>query len=791
MRQSIWQRLPLIARLLVTASLALVIAASTMLAVSVRQESEEARHDLNVDLAMRLELLSTLLSEPAVIGDYATIQQSLDRYIAHPQVNSVEFRDSAGNQLRSRSEKTAPSSSAPSWFLNIFGFSDISGSAKLIIGGHDYGEVIITLSSQQFGERAWLHLQNHLTVLLLAIFLDFFGIWLILRTSLAPLKNLEESANIAASGDLDILIEPAGSPELRHLIDAFNRMITNIRTAQDNLLESRQESLRQTKRLSEVIWGTNIGTWEWNVQTGETIFNERWAGVVGYALEELQPVSIETWGRLVHPEDSKQSQELLKRCFERQDEYYECEVRMRHKNGEWVWVLDRGRVVEWAPDGKPLRMSGTHQEITERKLLEETLRLERDFNNAILDTAKSIVMVLNRGGEIVRMNQEAQRFTGYSFAEAAHEPFFWTRFLLPEQQQKVRGVFDNLMTGNVVARYENYWVRRDDSQCLFDWSNSLLRNAAGEAEFLVTVGIDISERKSIEEQLNKSLRYNRSLIEASLDPLATISKDGKIMDVNQATEEMTGIVRAKLIGGDFSDYFTDPEKAREGYQNVFMTGRIRDYPLSIRHVDGHATEVLFSASIFRDEQGEVAGVFAAARDITKLKQTVERIEHMAHFDSLTDLPNRVLLGDRLHQVLVSAKRDKSKTALMFIDLDRFKPINDKYGHHIGDLLLVQVGHRMQSCIRESDTVARIGGDEFVVLLPNVETENDALRAAEKIRTALRLPFDIQALTLEISSSIGIALYPKHGQDWESLSKNADAAMYRAKATGRDAIVLAT
>lgn len=788
MLQSIWKRLPLIARLLVTASLALFIAGSAMLSVSVRQEAGEARHDLKADLSMRLELLLTLLSEPAVIGDYATMQQSLDRYIANPLVDSAEFRDSSGTRLTSRSEQTA--SLAPSWFQKMFGFSDISGSAKLVIGGHDYGEVSISLSSRQFGERAWLHLQNHLTVLLLAIFIDFFGIWLILHNSLAPLKSLEASANVAAGGNLDIRIEPAGSPELRHLVAAFNRMITSIRTAQDKLLESRQESQRQTKRLSEVIWGTNIGTWEWNVQTGETIFNERWAGIVGYTLEELQPLSIETWGRLVHPEDASRSEALLQRCFEHQDEYYECEARMRHKNGDWIWVLDRGRVVEWTPEGKPLRMSGTHQEINERKRLEETLRLERDFNNAILDTARSIVMVLDRTGRIVRLNQEAQRFTGYSYAEAAHQPFFWTRFLLPEQQQKVRGVFDNLMAGNVVARYENYWVRRDGSPCLFDWSNSLLRNADGEAEFLVTVGIDISERKAIEEQLHKSLRYNRSLIEASLDPLATISKEGKIMDVNQATENMTGVVRAQLIGSDFSDYFTDPERAREGYREVFTAGRISDYPLSIRHIDGHATEVLYSASLFHDEQGEVAGVFAAARDITKLKQTVERIEHMAHFDSLTDLPNRVLLDDRLHQALAAAKRDKLKTALMFIDLDRFKPINDKYGHHIGDLLLVQVAHRMQSCIRESDTVARIGGDEFVVLLPNVEAKDDALRVAEKIRAALRIPFDIQALTLEISSSTGIALYPEHGQDWESLSRNADAAMYRAKESGRDTVVLA-
>lgn len=136
------------------------------------------------------------------------------------------------------------------------------------------------------------------------------------------------------------------------------------------------ELKRERMRLEEIIWGTNVGTWEWNVQTGETVFNERWADIIGYTLDEISPTSIETWTRYAHPEDLERSTELLEKNFSKELDRYECEVRMRHKNGTWVWVIDRGKVVEWTTDGKPLRMSGTHTDISERKKLD---RMKSEF----------------------------------------------------------------------------------------------------------------------------------------------------------------------------------------------------------------------------------------------------------------------------------------------------------------------------------------------------------------------------------------------------------------------------
>lgn len=178
---------------------------------------------------------------------------------------------------------------------------------------------------------------------------------------------------------------------------------------------------------------------------------------------------------------------------------------------------------------------------------------------------------------------------------------------------------------------------------------------------------------------------------------------------------------------------------------------------------------------------------ASLRQRAIQKNTEEQIQRLAHYDSLTELPNRALFFDRLQQALATAKRDKARLAVMFLDIDLFKPVNDTLGHDIGDLLLKEIAQRIQGCLRESDTAARMGGDEFVVLLPTIEMDQDALVVAEKICAALNQPFEIAGHAIRISSSIGIAAYPENGSEEKALLKNADTAMYYAKESGRNTV----
>jgi diguanylate cyclase (GGDEF)-like protein/PAS domain S-box-containing protein len=188
--------------------------------------------------------------------------------------------------------------------------------------------------------------------------------------------------------------------------------------------------------------------------------------------------------------------------------------------------------------------------------------------------------------------------------------------------------------------------------------------------------------------------------------------------------------------------------------------------------------------------GQVQALEGILVDITELKQIQEQIQHMASYDNLTDLPNRALLADRIERALLAAQRHSFKLAIFFIDLDKFKPINDELGHAVGDWLLKAVAQRMVESVRESDTVARIGGDEFAVLLPSIASPQDACNVAEKIRCALNRPFITpDGVTLGISCSIGVALYPEHGAKERDLLRAADEAMYRVKQGGRNAVEL--
>ena len=219
-----------------------------------------------------------------------------------------------------------------------------------------------------------------------------------------------------------------------------------------------------------------------------------------------------------------------------------------------------------------------------------------------------------------------------------------------------------------------------------------------------------------------------------------------------------------------------------------LEGRTASYSNEhrIRCKDGSIKWVLARGMVVsRDDNGQPLRMIGTHTNITERKLTEDRVRHLAHYDVLTGLPNRALLTDRMHQAIAMARRDKVMLAVMFLDLDKFKPVNDTFGHDIGDLLLKEVAKRLLNSIRASDTVARIGGDEFVVLLPTIEQEQDATVVARKILHALNQTFDIASHSLHISSSIGIAVYPEHADNEKLLLINADIAMYHAKKNGRN------
>ncbi|MBE0621747.1 MAG: diguanylate cyclase, partial [Burkholderiales bacterium] len=206
-----------------------------------------------------------------------------------------------------------------------------------------------------------------------------------------------------------------------------------------------------------------------------------------------------------------------------------------------------------------------------------------------------------------------------------------------------------------------------------------------------------------------------------------------------------------------------------------------------RRKNGELFVEWLSIKRLHDKEGNVTHHVAVFSDVTEHRVETDRIRRLAHYDLLTGLPNRALFADRARQALAMAKRDKTELAVMFLDLDRFKEVNDTLGHAVGDLLLKAAAARMQDCLRASDTVARIGGDEFVVLLPTIETAENAMAVAQKMRHALLRPFELAGRSLRVTCSVGVAVHPGHGDDEKQLLRNADIAMYRAKKGGRDSV----
>ncbi len=257
---------------------------------------------------------------------------------------------------------------------------------------------------------------------------------------------------------------------------------------------------------------------------------------------------------------------------------------------------------------------------------------------------------------------------------------------------------------------------------------------------------------------------------------------------NRLLREQFDAPMEEIVGYDDHKFF-DAETAdnmRKDDLRVLQDGETIQIEETNPNILTGVTNVFLSVKLpLRREDGSIYALCGISTDITERKEIEEHMRHMAQYDGLTHLPNRALFNDRLQQALVAAQRNQERLALMFLDLDKFKPVNDTYGHGVGDLLLKEVAQRMQDCLRESDTAARIGGDEFVVLLPAIETEQDAGIVGGKILHALNQPFELAGHRLNISSSIGVAVYPEHGSSEKQLVKSADIAMYHAKKNGRN------
>jgi len=419
------------------------------------------------------------------------------------------------------------------------------------------------------------------------------------------------------------------------------------------------------------------------------------------------------------------------------------------------------------------------RDMTERKRSEQAAQQLA----TIVTASDDAIIGKTLDGIIVSWNSGAERMYGYCADEMLGRSI--ATLAPPELADDTPGILARIRRGERVERHETVRMRKDGRRIDVSLTVSPIRDANGIATGAAVIARDISERKQAEEALREKESRIRRLVDANIIGVTFWDVGGAIIDANDIFLRLFGFSREDLVSGKirWSD-MTPPEYRMVdalAYEELMSTGSCKPYEKEFIRKDGCRVPVLVGRAMLEGSRDQGVGFVL---DLSARKQVEEQVRHMADHDALTGLPNRVLMQDRMQQAIAFAHRNRRKVAILFVDLDYFKNINDSLGHHIGDVVLQMTSIRLQKCLREGDSVARLGGDEFLLCLPLLGDSTDAAGVAHKALETLAQPFIVEGHAMHLSGSIGVSLYPVDGTDVETLMRTADTAMYHAKEMGR-------
>ncbi len=418
------------------------------------------------------------------------------------------------------------------------------------------------------------------------------------------------------------------------------------------------------------------------------------------------------------------------------------------------------------------------------KITSDHRRLEEVYRSVVESTSDSIYMVdkecrylFMNNQHLSRLGLPAEQIIGKRYSE----------FHSPEQDKVFAEAVNKVFSTGESIQHEHR-SERDKRYFLRTFSPVKDRGPNGEITRVVIISTDITERRLDEEAIRESEQKYRTIIENIEDGYHELDFSGNIVFFNDSLLKILGYSRDEFTRMNYRN-LTDEETARQLLQvcdEVHRTGKPSSgIEIEVMKKDGTMTVVEMSVSLILDAKGHEVGFRNLIRDVTERKRSEETIRRLAYHDPLTGLPNRLLFTDRLNMAITRAKRNRQYLAVMMLDLDYFKEINDTLGHHMGDRLLHAVASRLTELLRKGDTIARMGGDEFLILLPEITNVEVTTTIAQKIVESFQSFFVIDNRELHITTSIGIAIYPDASDDVETLIKHADIAMYRAKGSGRN------
>jgi len=594
---------------------------------------------------------------------------------------------------------------------------------------------------------------------------------------------------------------------------AVGRDVTEQQQAEAALRESEE-------RLRLAVEGSELGLWDWNLETGEVARNAQWAEMLGHAFDEIDFTTAQ-WSKLVHPDDKASVWRSIDEHLRGKTPRHQTDYRLRTKTGQYKWILDRAKVVKRGPDGRALRMSGTHTDISARRQKEvreqaRTRVLELLAEGAPLSTIlTAIVGQLEAENpdllcSILLLDDEGKRlatgaapslpdfynaainglpigpgvgscgnaaFTGQrTIVEDIQTHPYWANFKGLAAQAGLGFCWSEPILaadGKVLGTFALYQRQAQSSGGL---DTQLVENAAHLARIAI-------ERKRIDDELQLAALVYQNSSEAMM----VVDADNHIIGINPAFSKITGYSEEETLG-NMPSMLSSGRQGKAFYKAMWETINRTGYwqgEIWNRRKNGEEFAEWLTVNTIHHADGTIHRRVALFSDITKKKQSDELIWRQANFDPVTHLPNRRLFRDRFEQEIKKAQRNGFSLALLFIDLDRFKEVNDTLGHDCGDALLVEAARRIASCVRKSDTVARLGGDEFTVILSGLPDSGYVERVAKSINRKMADPFPLGNEVVHISASLGVTFCPEDATESEQLLKNADQAMYCAKKEGRN------
>ena len=628
------------------------------------------------------------------------------------------------------------------------------------------------------------------------------------RTDGSPFPANESAASIALTTGRDVVGQLVGlhldhgelrwlSVNARALRDgqAITGVVTTFAdvTEQQSIIVGLADSERRFRLLAE-----NSSDLITSIDPGgvRTYVSPSCRTLLGFDPEELiGRLSVD----ILHPDDRDRIARHLQSVLEHGPASEEA--RFRHKAGGWVWLETRGRAVR-DERGSVIEVLAVARDVTERRQAEETLRASeaaavaaRDALETVLDaTTQYAIIGTDADGLITVFNGGAERMLGFRAEDliGRERP---TLFHDPDELLRLAAEF-----GVRPERVLGYGTRDRDTDTR-DWTLvradgvklpvslaiTAIRSADGTLTGYLGIGRDITaERQAARELRDAEERFRNAFDQAPIGK-ALVALDGRFTRVNAALGRILGTSEDDLLGVSFQS-LTHPDDLDADLKQLhrLVTHQSESYELKkrYRHAAGHYIWVLLSVSLVRDEGGEPHYFVAQIQDISEQVLAAERLTDQTLHDPLTGLANRVLFADRLAHAVERSRRSKERIAVLFIDLDRFKVVNDTLGHAAGDELLRQAGERMRRAVRPADTIARLGGDEFTVLCEDLGAVNDAGWVADRLSDTLERPFDLFGNAMSIGVSIGIAVADAHDSAETVLAK-ADAAMYRTKNDRRE------